>query len=73
MWKARDKVSGKLVAVKVIDLTFSPTALRDTRRLTVLENLNHPHLIPMIAARLKDTAGRELDLGQADRASSGAS
>ena len=68
VWKARDKVSGKLVAVKVIDLTFSPTALKDTRRLTVLENLNHPHLIPMIAARLKDTAGRELDLGQADRA-----
>ena len=51
-------------AIKIIDLTFSPTALRDTRRLTVLENLNHPHLIPIIAARLKDAHGRELDLGQ---------
>ena len=39
VWKARDKVSGKLVAIKIIDLTFSPTALKELRAFKLVKNL----------------------------------
>jgi serine/threonine protein kinase len=62
LWKARDRATGKLVGLKMIDLTGSPAAWKELRALEVLKNLNHPNLVPVFTARLRDRAGRELGL-----------
>lgn len=66
VWKARDKASGKLVAIKIIDLTHSPTALKELRAFKLVKNLNHPNLIPIFTARLKNRRDREVDFDKAD-------
>jgi Ca-activated chloride channel family protein len=63
-WKARDKASGKIVAIKIIDLAYSPTALKELRSLNLLKNLNHPNLVPIFTARLKDKLGQEVEFDQ---------
>jgi serine/threonine protein kinase len=66
VWKARDKASGRLLAIKIIDLTFSPTALKELRAFKLVKNLNHPNLIPIFTARLKNNADQEVDFELAD-------
>ncbi|MFO0938032.1 MAG: protein kinase [Gemmataceae bacterium] len=66
VWKAVELASGKLVAMKIINLSHSPSALKEVRALNLIKNLSHPHLIPISTARLKDLNGREVPFDKAD-------
>lgn len=68
VWKAAEKKTGKLVAVKFIDLANSPGAVKDLRALNLIKNLNHPNLLPIFTARLTDAAGTVVPLDDADAA-----
>ena len=68
VWIADELATGRVVAVKLVGLTFSGGSVADFRVLARLTALSHPNLVPVYAARLKDKAGRELDLGQAELA-----
>ncbi len=62
VWKARETGTGKLVALKSIDLTHSASALKELRALNMVKNLNHPNLVPIFTARLKDKSNRDIPL-----------
>jgi serine/threonine protein kinase len=68
VWIADDVAGGRVVAVKVVDLTFSRGAVGDFGVLGRMTALSHPNLIPVYTTRLKDKAGRELDPAQAELA-----
>ncbi|MGL4419102.1 MAG: protein kinase domain-containing protein [Gemmataceae bacterium] len=68
VWKAIDTKSGKLVAIKIIDLTASTAAQKELRAFNLIKNLEHPHLVPIFTARLKDIEGREIDFERAESA-----
>ena len=62
VWKAVETNTGRFVAIKVIDLSHSNSALKELKALNLVKNLNHPHLIPIVTARLKDKNGHEIPL-----------
>lgn len=62
VWKALEEATRKLVAIKIIDLSHSNSALKELKALNLVINLNHPNLIPIFTARLKDKNGREIPL-----------
>jgi serine/threonine protein kinase len=62
VWKAVEPATGKLVAIKIIDLSHSNSALKELKALNLVKNLNHPNLIPIFTARLKDKNNREIPL-----------
>jgi serine/threonine protein kinase len=66
VWKAVESTTGKLVAIKIIDLSHSNSALKELKALNLVKNLNHPHLIPIFTARLKDKNNREIPLHQTE-------
>jgi serine/threonine protein kinase len=65
VWKAVDTESGIFVAIKMIDLSRSPSARKELKGLNLVRNLRHPNLIPIYTARLKDKDGHELPLHKA--------
>jgi serine/threonine protein kinase len=66
VWLAEDAITGRMAAVKIMDLSFSGGTVADFRMLIRMTVLAHPHLVPVFATRLKDRAGRELDPEQAE-------
>jgi serine/threonine protein kinase len=62
VWKAVESDTGKRVALKLIDLSHSHSALKELKALNLVKNLNHPHLIPIFTARVKDKNNREIPL-----------
>ncbi|QEL20945.1 protein kinase domain-containing protein [Limnoglobus roseus] len=66
VWKAIETESEIYVALKVIDLSRSPSALKELKGLNLVRNLRHPNLIPIYTARIKDRDGRELPIGKAE-------
>lgn len=68
VWKALDLRSGKKIALKIIDLTHSSGALKELRALNQVKNLNHPNLVPIFTARLKDRKDREVSIEKAEEA-----
>ncbi len=66
VWKAVEISTRRLVAIKIIDLSHSNSALKELKALKLVINLNHPNLVPIFTARLKDKNGREIPLHEAD-------
>ncbi len=66
VWKANEEATRKLVAIKIIDLSHSNSALKELKALNLVINLNHPNLIPIFTARVKDKNSREIPLNQTD-------
>ena len=68
VWKAIITASGKEVALKFIDLSYSPAALKELRALKLTINLRNSHLIPLNNAWLKDFKGKLVKLHDVDMA-----
>ncbi len=66
VWKAIITASGKEVALKFIDLSYSPAALKELRALRLTINLRNSHLIPLNNAWLKDFKGKLVKLHDVD-------
>lgn len=66
VWKAVITASGKEVALKFIDLSYSPAALKELRALKLTINLRNSHLIPLNNAWLKDFKGKLVKLHEVD-------
>jgi serine/threonine protein kinase len=66
VWKAQEIATKKLVAIKLIDLSHSSSALKELKALNLVINLNHPNLVPIFTARLKDKNGKEMPLNKAE-------
>src|SRR2546421_9342369 len=54
VWSADDEVAGRVVAVKVLDLTSGGGTVADFRVLARMTALAHPHLVPVFVTKLKD-------------------
>ncbi len=66
VWKTIDLSTNKFFALKIIDLSYSSSALKELRALKLVMNLNHPNLVPITKAWLKDKHGHSLDLHAVD-------
>ena len=66
VWKVIDLATGRHFALKIIDLSYSSSALKELRALRLVMNLNHPNLVPIVKAWLKDKHGQSLDLHTVD-------
>jgi serine/threonine protein kinase len=66
VWKTIDLSTNKFFALKIIDLSYSSSALKELRALKLVMNLNHPNLVPITKAWLKDKHGQSLDLHAVD-------
>ncbi len=66
VWKANEEATRKLVAIKIIDLSHSNSALKELKALNLVINLNHPNLVPIFTARVKDKNNREIPLNQTE-------
>ncbi len=66
VWKTIDLSTSKHFALKIIDLSYSSSALKELRALKLVMNLNHPNLVPITKAWLKDKHGQSLDLHTVD-------
>ncbi len=66
VWKTIDLSTNKFFALKIIDLSYSSSALKELRALKLVMNLNHPNLVPITKAWLKDKHGQSLDLHTVD-------
>ncbi len=66
VWKTIDLSTGRHFALKIIDLSYSSSALKELRALKLVMDLNHPNLVPITKAWLKDKHGNSLDLHTVD-------
>ena len=66
VWKTIDLSTSRHFALKIIDLSYSSSALKQHRTLKLMMSLNHPNLVPITKAWNKDKQGHTLDLHAVD-------
>jgi serine/threonine protein kinase len=71
VWTAADTGTGRMVALKVVDLDAGPAAAKEFRSLKLVRHLNHPNLVPILAARVVRADGADVPLDDPTAAAGG--